>query len=150
MICIVRMRILFISCISGIFLSGCTPVIENRGYDLEIVDPSKVRIGQTKDEVLSILGSPSTLSTFKDNAWYYVSKKVATKSFFKPDTLEQNVIIIQFSNDVVTKIENLDKKHAVEVELSKNKTETMGYDTGILREVFGNFGRFSSNAPTKS
>ena len=132
-------------------LNACTHSIDNRGYDFEIADTTKVHVGQSKDDVLKILGSPSTLYTFKDNAWYYVAKKTATKSFFTPETIDQKVVVIHFNHDIVSSIETLDKASAVKVEPSKNKTETAGYESGILREVFGNFGNFGSGkAPTKS
>ena len=132
-------------------LTACTSAIDNRGYDFEIVDTTKIHVGQTKEEVLKALGSPSTLSTFKDNAWYYISKKTATKSFFNPETVDQKVIIVHFNGDVVSNIETIDKDQARKIELSKNETPTTGYETSILREVFGNFGRFSSGkGPTKS
>ncbi len=136
---------------SFLFFTACTHTIDNRGYDFEIVDTSRVQIGQTKEQVLNVLGSPSTLSTFKDNAWYYVSKKTATKSFFTPEMLDQKLVIIHFNNDVVSNIEKKDKTQAVIVEPSKNQTQTSGYESGVLREVFGNFGKFGSGkAPTKS
>lgn len=141
----------FLMLSSFVIFTACTPIIDNRGYDFEIVDVSKVHEGQTKDQVLQILGSPSTLSTFKDNAWYYVSKKTSTKSFFTPETIDQNVIVIHFIGDTVSRIEKITKDQAAKIELSKNETQTSGYESGIMREVFGNFGNFSkSKAPTKS
>ncbi|MBX9696488.1 MAG: outer membrane protein assembly factor BamE [Alphaproteobacteria bacterium] len=136
---------------SFIALTACTPIIDNRGYDFEIVDVNKIHTGQTKEEVIQVMGSPSTLSTFKDNAWYYVSKKTATKSFFTPEILDQKVIIVHFVGDTVSRIETINKDQAAKIELSKNETQTSGYESGIMREVFGNFGNFGkSKAPTKS
>lgn len=134
-------------------LSACTTGIDNRGYDFEISDTSKVQVGQSKEEVLQALGSPSSTSTFKDNSWYYVSRKIASKSFFKPDVIDHKVLVIHFdAGDRVSKIEEVSKDQVVKVEPNKEKTETSGYETGIMREVFGNFGKFNGpgKAPTKS
>ncbi len=137
--------------LSTLALTACTHSVDNRGYDFEISDISKVRLGQTKEEVLSVLGSPSTLSTFKDNAWYYISRKTATKSFFNPETIDQKIVVIHFNHDTVSSMETVDKNQAIKIDPSKNKTETTGYESGILREVFGNFGKFGAGkAPTKS
>lgn len=134
-----------------LMLSGCTTFVDNRGYDFEIADTSKVQVGQTKDDVMRSLGTPSSLSTFQDNAWYYISRKTGYKSFFDPQLMEQHVLIVHFDNDRVTRIEQRGKDAAQQVELSKNTTQTSGYETGVMREVFGNFGNFSSGpAPTKS
>lgn len=146
-----HMRRFFHLSVSCLFFSACTPMIDNHGYDFEIADMTKVRVGQTKEEVMEAIGSPSTLSAFKDDTWYYLSRKLATKSFFKPDVISQTGVIVHFQGNNVSKIEDLNNHQARTVEISKQETPTSGYDTGILKEVFGNFGNFSSNkAPTKS
>jgi len=132
-----------------LFLSACTVEVANRGYDFEIAPLEKLKVGQTREEVQTLLGSPSSTSSFKDDSWYYISKKIAQKSFFKPETMEQKVIIVSFDHDRVTKVEELDKNDVKTVILSENKTGSSGYETGFMREVFGNFGRFSTKAPTK-
>lgn len=132
-------------------IAGCTTFVDNRGYDFEIADTSKIHVGQTKDQVFEILGSPSSLSTFQDNAWYYISRKTGQKSFFDRTLLDQKVMIIHFDQDRVARIEERGTEAAQNVTVSKNETATSGYETGIMREVFGNFGHFSSGAaPTKS
>ena len=141
-------RVLIIAALS---LSGCTTFIDNRGYDFEISDASKVRVGQTKEEVIELLGTPSSLSTFKDNAWYYISRTTGSKSFFEPQLMDQKVLILHFVQDRVDRIEHRDQGAARTVELAPQSTPTAGYETGVMREVFGNFGNFSSGkAPTKS
>ncbi len=132
-----------------LLLSACTPEIANRGFDFEIANVDQVKIGQTKEEVQSVLGTPSTMATFKDNSWYYVSKKISQTSFFEPKTEDQKIVIVHFDNERVSKIETLNKDDAKSVKLSEKKTETSGYETGIGREIFGNFGRFSTKAPKK-
>lgn len=144
-------HISFLFLCAPFMLSSCSTFVDNRGYDFEISDSSKVQVGQTKDDVMRNLGTPSSLSTFQDNAWYYISRKTGNKSFFDPKLIEQKVMIIHFANDRVTHIEQRGKDAAQNVELSKNTTATSGYETSMMREVFGNFGNFSSGpAPTKS
>lgn len=132
-------------------LSACTPTIDNRGFDFELARAEDVRVGQTKDEVITLVGSPSATSSFKDQAWYYISRRLSTQSFFEPEVKEQKVFVIYFdAQDRVSTTEHLNKDQMVSVAPNKNKTETSGYESGILRDVFGNFGKFAGKTPTKS
>lgn len=131
-------------------LCACTPTIDNRGFDFELVQADKIQKGQSKQEVMGILGSPSATSTFKDRAWYYISRRIATKSFLSPEVIDNKVLVVHFdAQDRVERVEHMTKDDAVKVIPNKEKTETSGYETGVMREVFGNFGKFGTAAPKK-
>ena len=60
----------------GVMLAGCAVSEDQRG---NLPDPEKlaqVQPGTTsKEQVIKILGSPSSESTFDDDVWYYISRK---------------------------------------------------------------------------
>jgi outer membrane protein assembly factor BamE (lipoprotein component of BamABCDE complex) len=132
------------------FYTGCSSVIENRGYNPENVQLDQIRPGvHSKYQVQEILGSPSTIPTFDPNVWYYVSKTTAARSFFTPTVLNQQVTVVTFNNaGIVSAIKTYKGEEAKNIKPIDRKTETVGQDTGILREVFSNFGRISSKKPT--
>lgn len=142
---------LFSSFILSSFLIGCSPTIESRGFNAENVQFTQIKPGvQTKKQVQELLGSPSTISTFDQNTWYYVSKKTATTSFFTPEVLEQQVTVINFDkSNTVSDIKTFSGEEAKNIKPIDRKTETTGYETGVFREVFSNFGRLSSKKPSK-
>jgi outer membrane protein assembly factor BamE (lipoprotein component of BamABCDE complex) len=77
--------------------AGCSPTIEMRGFNADNVQFSQIKPGvQSKNQVQQILGSPSTIPSFDQNTWYYVSKKTSTTSFFTPEVLDQQVTVITF------------------------------------------------------
>ena len=131
--------------------AGCSPTIDSRGFNAENVQFSQINPGvQNKQQVQEILGSPSTVSSFDANVWYYVSKKTATTSFFTPEVLDQQVTVIEFdSTGIVRTIKTYKGEEAKHIRPIDRKTETAGYQTGVLREVFSNFGRISSKKPSK-
>jgi outer membrane protein assembly factor BamE (lipoprotein component of BamABCDE complex) len=131
--------------------AGCSPTIESRGFNAENVEFNQIKPGvQNKQQVQEILGSPSTISTFEGNTWYYVSKKTATTSFFTPEVLDQQVTVITFDKGgTVRDIKTYKGEEAKNIKPIERKTETTGYQTGVLREVFSNFGRISTKKPSK-
>lgn len=131
--------------------AGCSPTIECRGFNAENVEFSQIKPGvQNKQQVQEILGSPSTISSFEGSTWYYVSKKTATTSFFTPEVLDQQVTVIVFDKGgTVTDIKTYKGEEAKNIKPVERKTETTGYQTGVLREVFSNFGRISTKKPSK-
>lgn len=130
--------------------AGCSPTIESRGFNAENVQFDQIRPGvQSKQQVQEILGSPSTISSFDTNTWYYVSKTTATTSFFTPEVVDQQVTIITFdTSGVVSTIKTYKGEEAKSIKPIERKTETTGYQTGVFREVFSNFGRISTKKPT--
>lgn len=134
------------------FIAGCTSSIGNHGYEVDSADFSQVRIGLDRQEdIIKRLGSPSSTSTFSPTVWYYVSKETTTTAFFTPKTRKQKVITITFNDaGVVTAVQDIKDENFKEVVPNKNVTETTGYQSGILREIFSNFGRMGTKKPTRS
>ncbi len=132
--------------------TGCSPTIETRGFNAENVQFSQITPGvHSKQQVQSLLGSPSTIPSFDQNTWYYVSKKTSTTSFFTPTVLDQQVTVITFNGaGIVTDIKTYKGEEAKNIKPVDRQTETTGYESGVLREVFSNFGRISSKKPTKA
>lgn len=131
-------------------LSACTFQIDNRGYEHEGMDYSKIQVGvHTTEQVQELLGSPSSVSAFPPPTWYYVSKTTATKAFLAPNILEQRVVTIRFNQDgVVESVSESQGENAREVKPVGRETPTSGYETSALRDVFGNFGKLSTKKPT--
>src|SRR5258707_7578288 len=73
----------------AILLAGCAVSEDQRG---NLPDPDKlaeIKSGATtKEQVVKILGSPSSASTFDDDTWYYISRRVKQVAFFSPTVLD--------------------------------------------------------------
>ena len=108
---------------------------------------ANIEVGQvSKNEVLEFLGSPSTKATFNDNDWYYVSEKISTRAFFHHKVINRKVLIIQFDKrDIVKKITQLSLKDGEKIEMVDRITPTAGKEMTILKQIFGNVGRFENS-----
>lgn len=66
----------------SLFMNGCAflsnivyrPVI-NQGNYVTQNEINKLQLGQTKEQVMFILGSPMLHSVFKGNVWYYIFRE---------------------------------------------------------------------------
>ena len=126
-------------------LTACSPRIDQRGNLLDPDAVLAVKPGiQTKEQVAQLLGTPSTVATFDDKTWYYISKRTTTTAFFAPDITDQQVLVLKFNDsDVVEKVQLYGMDDAYEIEPVSRTTPTYGQKLTILQQLFGNIGRFT-------
>jgi len=133
--------------ISSVLL-GCTPTIETHGHSLEEAQIAKITPGSTsRQEVLQLMGSPSSLSTFDDAAWYYVSQRTEKRSFYQKGVVDQEVLAISFNQQgLVTAINRSGLDQVASIDPVDRVTPTSGSSPSIVEQLISNIGRFS-NAP---
>lgn len=126
-------------------LGACSPRIDQRGNLLDPEAVLAIQPGvQTKDQVAQLLGTPSTVATFDDKTWYYISKRTETTAFFAPDITDQQVLIVKFDDiDMVEKVQLYGMNEAYEIDPVSRSTPTHGQRLTILQQLFGNVGRFT-------
>ncbi|MDZ4366715.1 MAG: outer membrane protein assembly factor BamE [Afipia sp.] len=127
--------------------AACSPVKEDRGYIFDPNDLTKIQAGATsKEQVRTIMGSPSTTSTVDGEAWYYISSKFETTTFFRPKEVDRAVAAVYFEKtDVVQEVAYYGLEDGQIVNFVDRTTPTRGKELTILGQLFGNLGRY--NAP---
>lgn len=126
-----------------LLLTGCYSSVDVRGFNPSDVSALKIQVGKdTKDDVLKAIGTPTFVSSFDESIWYYVYKKTSTKSFFKPKTIEQKTWMIRFDQNGIV-IENKLIEGEMIINMHKDTTPIKGHETGAIKDVLGNFGRYS-------
>ena len=127
-------------------LAACQARIDNRGYVPTGDDLERVKAGvQGREEVQEILGSPSSISTFSDDRWYYISKKTSTTAFFSPKLLDQNVVVVEFDDGGLVKdIRRYAMEDGLIIDPVTRKTPAPGRELSFLEQLLGNFGKFNS------
>ena len=139
----------FQTLILAVFLVGCTATVDYRGKCPEPEQLAKLKIGQSEEEVITLIGSPTNTSLYGERKWYYIFKKTAKTSFFDPTTLEEKIVVITFNDQgTVTNITETTPDGRV-ISPLKHKTPTVGEDQTILQQVFSNFGRNVKKAESK-
>lgn len=90
-------------------LSGCSFLYDTFVYQIDItqgnyIDNDKItqlELGMSQAQVIFILGSPMLIDQFNSSKWYYIR-------YIKPggEKAQQQQVILEFSNKILTKIDN--------------------------------------------
>ena len=108
-----------------IIISACTnnKVVNNHGIIALEAKSNKIEISKTnKNDVLSIIGKPSSVSMFDENLWFYFERENQNQSVFKlgkSKIVKNNVLEVSFDKyGIVTskRIYNIDDMNKVEIE----------------------------------
>ncbi len=139
-----RARRLAFAAMLPVALAACAQNINVRG---NLPDPeavSKITPGvQSREDVASLLGSPSAISTFEDSKWFYIGQKSTQFAFFAPEVLERKVLEISFDSDgKVVESKTYSLADGKEIEPVDRITPTEGRELTILQQLLGNVGRF--------
>jgi outer membrane protein assembly factor BamE (lipoprotein component of BamABCDE complex) len=127
-------------------LSACGNTVQLRGNTPDPEDVAGIQPGvHSRQDIVDLLGSPSTVSTFEDRKWYYIGQKTQQVAFMKPEVLDRNVLVITFDETgVVEGTQHYGMADAQEVEPVARETPTEGRDLTLLQQLFGNIGKFSN------
>ncbi|NEX92083.1 outer membrane protein assembly factor BamE [Caulobacter sp. 17J65-9] len=125
-------------------LSACAPTVARQGYQAVDANPKEVKVGEdTKSTVLSKLGSPSAISTFEPNTWYYVSQITSTTTYHRPQVNSRDVTVVSFdpASEQVTAVKALDMADGRKIAFNDRETPTRGRELTVLEQLLGNVGR---------
>jgi outer membrane protein assembly factor BamE (lipoprotein component of BamABCDE complex) len=133
----------------GVMLAGCAVSEDQRG---NLPDPEKlaqIQPGTTsKEQVIKILGSPSSESTFDDDVWYYISRRTKQIAFFSPTVLDQQVYIVDFNDKGIVKdVGHKTMADGEHISPAPGATPSPGRELSFMEQLIGNIGRFG-NSPS--
>ena len=142
---------IFLLSVGLCLLTSCSVEIEEHGKRIETDLLDKIVPGSTqKEQVLSILGAPSTENDFGNKAWFYIASNNKQTALFGDKLVSRSVIKIMFNDkNTVTKITTLTEEDQNTVEHNQEKTPTAGQEIGVLQQLLGNIGRFNANSQSK-
>ena len=98
------MRKLFIFFIISLFISACTlkKVEKHHGVRFLNKKQEKLTVNQSnKNDILKLLGSPSTKSTFDNDLWIYIERKTDNSSLIKfggEKIIVNNVLLLEINS----------------------------------------------------
>jgi len=118
----------------------------DRGYQVDQESVSQIKVGATtKQEALSILGTPSTTSTVGGDAWYYIGQKMHQAYAFMPvQTADQHVLAVYFDKGgKVDRIANYGMQDGKVFDYVSRTTPTGGSEPDFLRNMMAGLFRFS-------
>src|ERR1700754_1036379 len=81
-------------------VAGCAGEQSQKGYILPPGALEQIPIGASQDQVLIVLGTPSTVATLNGEVFYYISQRSERKLAFMTDKItDQRVIAVYFDKN---------------------------------------------------
>lgn len=122
--------------------TGCSSISNHRGYLMEQVLVASVEPGlDNRESVRGTLGEPTLTSQFGEPVWYYVSSTTEQGPFTTPDIAGHSVLAVHFDeagNVASTELSGMERLARIDPE--SDKTPTLGRESGLLEDLFGNIG----------
>jgi outer membrane protein assembly factor BamE (lipoprotein component of BamABCDE complex) len=123
----------------AITLGGCLFAKSyQRGYVLDEAALEQVPAGASQEQVLLVLGTPSTVATVQGEVFYYISQKTEqSAAFMKPQVTDQRVLAVYFNDDRrVERIANYGMKDGKIFDFISRTTTTGGMELNLVRQIF--------------
>ena len=123
------MRLLFFISIF-ILISNCSFNLVDDHHGVFYLDKKqkKIKVNESNtNDILSILGEPSTKSTFDEDVWIYIERKITNSHFFgKRDLIVNNVMVLDIDdNGILSKKEFYDINDMKKIDFDPNRTESI-------------------------
>src|SRR3954453_10441258 len=128
-------------------VAGCGASVDQRGNLPEPDKLAEIRPGATtRDQVVKILGTPSSIGVFDDKNWFYISRKTKQFAFLNPDVMDQQVYVVHFDgNGVGGGVDGRELADGRDIEPVPGATPAPGRELTFLEQVLGNLGRFNKS-----
>ena len=125
-------------CALALPLGGCFGETFQRGYVLPEGALEQIRLGASQEQVLIVLGTPSTVATVSGEAFYYISQKAERMvSFLTTSVTDQRVIAIYFDKDRrVERVASYGIKDGKVFDFISRTTPTTGAENNIITYLF--------------
>ena len=119
-------------------LAGCTGEQFQKGYILPPGALEQIPIGASQDQVLIVLGTPSTVATLNGEVFYYISQRTSRPvMFMNQRVIDQRVIAVYFDkNRQVVRLANYGLKDGKIFDFISRTTATSGQEMSYLTPLF--------------
>ena len=119
-------------------LAGCTGEQFQKGYILPPGALEQIPIGASQDQVLIVLGTPSTVATLNGEVFYYISQRTSRPvMFMNQKVIDQRVIAVYFDkNRQVVRLANYGLKDGKIFDFISRTTATSGQEMSYLTPLF--------------
>ena len=119
-------------------LGACTSEQFQKGYIMPPGALEQIPIGASQDQVLIVMGTPSTVATLNGEVFYYISQRSERKvAFMNQQVVDQRVIAIYFDkNRRVQRLANYGLQDGRIFDFISRTTPTSGQELSYLTPLF--------------
>jgi len=122
----------------SLLVAGCVGETFQRGYMLPDGALQQIPLGASQEQVLIVLGTPSTVATVSGESFYYISQRAERPlSFMQTKIVDQRVIAVYFDrNRKVQRLAEYGIKDGKVFDFLSRTTPTGGADMSIINGFF--------------
>jgi outer membrane protein assembly factor BamE (lipoprotein component of BamABCDE complex) len=122
---------------AGLALTGCNTEPMTSGYLMDEKALGELKPGLPAEKVLTVMGTPSTVSTVGNQTWYYISQmKTQRFKFMDPSVIDQRVLVVNFNKGMkVEKIASYGMQDGVIFDFISRSTPTGGAELSLVRQM---------------
>jgi outer membrane protein assembly factor BamE (lipoprotein component of BamABCDE complex) len=114
-------------------LGGCITQAYQRGYIVPEGALEQIPLGSSQEQVLIVLGTPSTVATLSGEVFYYISQRTEQTSFLPQEEVDRRVIAVYFDKDRhVTRLANYGIKDGKIFDFISRTTPSGGQEQHLL------------------
>src|SRR6195952_375382 len=119
-------------------LGACTGEQFQKGYILPPGALEQIPIGASQDQVLIVMGTPSTVATLNGEVFYYISQRAERKvQFMNQQVVDQRVIAVYFDkNRQVQRLAQYGLRDGQIFDFISRTTPTSGQELSYLAPLF--------------
>jgi outer membrane protein assembly factor BamE (lipoprotein component of BamABCDE complex) len=123
--------------ILGMPLGGCFTQTYQHGYVIAEGALEQIPLGATQEQVLIVLGTPSTVATISGEVFYYISQRAEQTAFLPQKVIDQRVVAVYFDkNRRVQRLANYGLQDGKVFDFISRKTPTAGQELSYLNYIF--------------
>src|ERR687884_368279 len=117
-----------------LLLAGCFQETYQKGYIVPDGALEQVPLGASQEQVLIVLGTPSTVATVSGEVFYYISQRAEQKlAFMNQDVTNQRVIAVYFDKQRrVTRLANYGLRDGKVFDFVSRTTPTSGVELNYI------------------
>lgn len=121
----------------SLLLAGCAGQELTHGYIISQSAIDQVSVGSSREQVLLVLGSPSTTATIGGEVFYYISqKRTRSLEFLGDRVVDQRVLAVYFDDKgAVKEVGNYGLQDGKVFDFISRTTRTGGQDLGLLSQM---------------
>jgi outer membrane protein assembly factor BamE (lipoprotein component of BamABCDE complex) len=122
--------------LAGAWVGGCTQVYHH-GYMVQEGALEQIPLGSSQEQVLIVLGTPSTVATISGEVFYYISQRSEQTSFLPQKEVDRRVVGVYFDkNRRVQRLADYGLKDGKIFDYISRTTPTGGVEQNYLGFVF--------------
>ncbi len=149
------MKFIFIFLLLFLFTLNCSTNKVSKNHGFKSLDQrfEKIVLNKTnKNDIISIIGPPSTKSDFNENIWFYIERRKTNQSLIKLGTKKiekNNILMVEFNERGILKNKKLfDLNNMNDIKSVESITYKEFQNNNFIYNIFTSL-REKINAPSR-